>query len=241
MRRLFGLSDVLALPVRASPWQRAANDRRGAHMFTRRTFIAGLSAGLAAPGVVSAKPTKGEKPFKLEKQFRPKIVQVRPEFEPGTIHVELARHFLYFVLEPEKAIRYGVAIGEEGRNFKGSAVVGRKAEWPSWTPTANMIRREPQVYAKWAGGLAGGPDNPLGARALYLGSSLYRIHGTNEPYTIGQNVSSGCIRMMNQDVEHLYERTPIGTKVIVIGPGNKQGQVVLEDRGTDFLRSLFGG
>ncbi len=191
-------------------------------MFTRRTFIAGLSAGLAAPGVVSAKPTKGEKPFKLEKQFRPKIVQVRPEFEPGTIHVELARHFLYFVLEPEKAIRYGVAIGEEGRNFKGSAVVGRKAEWPSWTPTANMIRREPQVYAKWAGGLAGGPDNPLGARALYLyrggKDTRYRIHGTPQPWTIGRSVSSGCIRLTNDAIVDLYERAPVGTRVTVHAP-----------------------
>ncbi|RYH09063.1 L,D-transpeptidase [Tropicimonas sp. IMCC6043] len=188
-------------------------------MISRRAFFAGLSTGLAAPGLARA-ATGSE--FRLDKQFQPKIVKVRPQFQPGTIHVELGRYFLYFILEPERAIRYGVAIGEEGRNLKGSATVGRKAEWPSWTPTANMIRREPQVYAKWAGGLPGGPENPLGARALYLyrggRDTRYRIHGTPQPWTIGSSVSSGCIRLTNEAVIDLYPRVPVGTKVTIHYP-----------------------
>ena len=190
-------------------------------MISRRIFLTTAAAGLATPGLAIAQQRK-KKEFKLEKQFKPKLVKVRPEFEPGTIHVELGRYFLYYVVEPERAIRYGVAIGEEGRNLRGSAVVGRKAEWPSWTPTANMIRREPEVYSKWAGGLPGGPENPLGARALYLyrggSDTRYRIHGTPQPWTIGRSVSSGCIRMTNGAVVDLYERVAIGTTVTIHYP-----------------------
>jgi lipoprotein-anchoring transpeptidase ErfK/SrfK len=185
-------------------------------MFPRRTFIATALAGLAAPQVLSA--ADGDA-FKIDKKFLPKVVKVRSQFVPGTIHVELNRHYIYYILEPERAIRYGVAIGEEGRNLSGSAYVGRKAEWPSWTPTANMIRREPEVYAKWAGGLPGGPDNPLGARALYLyrngRDTRYRIHGTPQPWTIGRSVSSGCIRMTNEAVVDLYARVATGTTVTI--------------------------
>lgn len=185
-------------------------------MSTRRTFVATALAGLAVPNVLDA---AGKKEFKLEKKFLPRVVKVRPQFVPGTIHVELNRHLIYLILEPERAIRYGVAIGEEGRNLSGSAYVGRKAEWPSWTPTANMIRREPEVYAKWAGGLPGGPDNPLGARALYLyrngRDTRFRIHGTPQPWTIGRSVSSGCIRLTNEAVVDLYSRVAVGTVVTI--------------------------
>ncbi|NDR58015.1 L,D-transpeptidase [Aliiruegeria sabulilitoris] len=188
-------------------------------MISRRVFLATATAGLAAPGLALAKQ---KKEFKLDKQFEPKLVKVRPEFAPGTIHIELGRYYLYYIAAPEQAIRYGVAIGEEGRNLRGSAVVGRKAEWPSWTPTANMIRREPQVYAKWAGGLPGGPENPLGARAMYLyrggRDTRYRIHGTPQPWTIGRSVSSGCIRLTNEAVVDLYERVAIGTRVTIHYP-----------------------
>ncbi|MDV7144366.1 L,D-transpeptidase [Tropicimonas sp. TH_r6] len=179
---------------------------------TRRVFLGTGAAGIAAPALAA-----GEKKFKLEKIYRPKVVKVHPQFAPGSIHIEMRYFFLYYILEPEKAIRYGVALGEEGRNLSGSAVVGRKEEWPSWTPTANMIRREPEVYKKWAGGLPGGPDNPLGARALYLyrggRDTRYRIHGTPQPWTIGRGVSSGCIRLTNEAIVDLYNRVPIGTRV----------------------------
>jgi lipoprotein-anchoring transpeptidase ErfK/SrfK len=140
--------------------------------------------------------------------------------KPGTIVVDADARFLYLVQEGGKALRYGVGVGKEGLEFKGSATVQRKAQWPRWTPTPDMIRREPERNKRWASGMAGGTDNPLGARALYLfkdgRDTLYRIHGTNEPETIGEAVSSGCIRMMNQDVIDLYGRVPTGAKVIVL-------------------------
>ena len=137
-------------------------------------------------------------------------------YRPGTIVVMIGERHLYFVQPGGTAMRYTVGVGrEEALNFRGSAVIGRKAEWPHWTPTADMIRRMP-IYAHYTAGLPGGIDNPLGARALYLGSSMYRIHGASEPSSIGQNVSSGCIRMMNEDVIDLYDRVPVATNVIVI-------------------------
>ena len=135
--------------------------------------------------------------------------------KPGTIVVDTKAKFLYFVQPDGKAIRYGVAVGDEAFGWTGEAVIQRKAEWPHWTPPAEMMKRWPHVRPT-----AGGPDNPLGARALYLYSggrdTLYRIHGTNEPEKIGRAVSSGCIRMRNIDVIDLYNRVPSGTKVIVM-------------------------
>ncbi|MFG1300590.1 L,D-transpeptidase [Xanthobacter sp. V3C-3] len=139
---------------------------------------------------------------------------------PGTLVVDPKNRFLYLVQENGKALRYGVGVGREGLEFSGKADVGYKREWPGWRPTDAMIAREPARYRPWAGGMAGGADNPLGARALYLfkdgKDTLYRIHGTNEPWTIGEAVSSGCIRMMNQDVIDLYRRVPDGAKVVVL-------------------------
>jgi lipoprotein-anchoring transpeptidase ErfK/SrfK len=131
---------------------------------------------------------------------------------PGTIIVDTEHKFLYFVEPGNRALRYGIGVGRPGFGWSGVKSVTRKAEWPDWTPPAEMLKRRPDLPTH----MVGGPANPLGARALYLGSSLYRIHGTNEPTTIGTNVSSGCIRMMNQDVIDLYERVKVGTKVIVI-------------------------
>ena len=140
--------------------------------------------------------------------------------QPGTVVVDTNARFIYLVQEGGKALRYGVGVGKEGLEFKGTATVERKAQWPRWTPTPDMIKREPERYRKWARGMEGGTGNPLGARALYLfknnKDTLYRIHGTNEPETIGQAVSSGCIRMMNQDVIDLYSRVPTGAKVVVL-------------------------
>ncbi len=131
---------------------------------------------------------------------------------PGTIVVDTRGKHLYLVQGGGRAIRYGIGVGRPGFTWAGVKSITRKAEWPDWTPPPEMLKRRPDLPKH----MVGGPENPLGARALYLGSSLYRIHGTNEPYTIGQNVSSGCIRMMNGDVEDLYDRVRVGTKVVVL-------------------------
>ncbi|HWW46388.1 MAG TPA: L,D-transpeptidase [Xanthobacteraceae bacterium] len=148
------------------------------------------------------------------------LVDYPTRHAPGTLVVDPHQRFLYLVQEGGKALRYGVGVGKAGLEFSGTAVVNHKRKWPNWTPTPNMIAREPDRYAKWASGMKGGESNPLGARALYLfkdgKDTLYRIHGTNEPATIGEAVSSGCIRMMNQDVIDLYNRIPNGSKVVVL-------------------------
>ncbi|MEN3931612.1 L,D-transpeptidase [Microvirga sp. W0021] len=141
----------------------------------------------------------------------------------GTIIVDPRARFLYLVMGEGKAMRYGIGVAKAGLAFEGRAYVGRKATWPSWTPTAAMIKREPKRYGPYAGGLKGGIANPLGARALYLykggSDTLYRIHGTNEPWSIGERVSSGCIRLFNQDILDLFSRVPTGTRVVVLGAG----------------------
>lgn len=138
---------------------------------------------------------------------------------PGTIVVDPHARVLYYIQEGGRAIRYGIAVGREGYGFSGNAYVGRKREWPNWTPTRNMIRREPEIYGPLAGGMEGGLDNPLGARALYLyrggRDTMYRIHGTNNASTIGRATSAGCIRLFNQDILDLFERVPVGTPVHV--------------------------
>ncbi len=133
-------------------------------------------------------------------------------YRPGTIVVNTEERRMYLVLEGRKAIKYGVGVGRPGFSWGGTKNVTRKAEWPSWTPPAQMLKRRPDLPRF----MPGGPENPMGARALYLGSSLYRIHGSNEPETIGQAVSSGCIRMLNDDVVDLYERVKVGTRVVVL-------------------------
>jgi lipoprotein-anchoring transpeptidase ErfK/SrfK len=130
----------------------------------------------------------------------------------GTIVISTVERRMYYVLGDGKAIRYGVGVGRPGFDWSGSKTITRKAEWPDWRPPAQMLKRRPDLPTF----MPGGPDNPLGARALYLGSSLYRIHGSNEPETIGQAVSSGCIRMLNDDVVDLYERVRVGTRVVVL-------------------------
>ena len=139
----------------------------------------------------------------------------------GTIVVDPGQRFAYLVQEGGRAIRYGVGVGrDEAFNFHGVATIARKAEWPRWVPTPSMIKREPKRYGPYAGGMAGGADNPLGPRALYLYAggqdTYYRLHGTVEPWTIGTMVSSGCVRLINQDIIDLYRRVPIGTRVVVL-------------------------
>lgn len=185
-------------------------------MLKRRQFL----TAAAATAVAAPLPAFAAGNFVLPEIYRPQIVKARAELPAGELIVESERHFIYWLLGNGQAIRYGVGVGEAGREFKGEAVIARKAEWPRWTPTQNMIRREPEKYKKWAGGMEGGPDNPLGARALYLyqggRDTLYRIHGTPYPSTVGRSVSSGCIRMLNAHVEDLYQRVPVGTKVTVV-------------------------
>lgn len=197
----------------------------------RRHFLVGLSTfGLAGCNFATfADPELTQRDVKFlaatpKIEPEPNFLRYRiddPTGEvPGTIVVDSKQNFLYFVMPDHKAIRYGVATGSEAAGWSGVTTVGQKQEWPHWTPPADMLERWPHLRpTAAAGGLPGGPDNPLGARALYLytnlGDTLYRIHGTNEPETIGQRVSSGCIRMRNIDVIDLYNRTKVGTKVIV--------------------------
>jgi lipoprotein-anchoring transpeptidase ErfK/SrfK len=154
-------------------------------------------------------------------------VEFQTDEAPGTIIIDPRRHFLYFVEGGGQAIRYGVGVGRTGFGWSGVARVHNKQAWPDWYPPREMIERQPEIYAKMSQlqsgiGMPGGTGNPLGARALYLWQgnhdTLFRIHGTVEPWTIGRNVSSGCIRMINQDVIDLYERAPVGAKVVVLSP-----------------------
>ncbi len=155
---------------------------------------------------------------KVPKKFRRKAVRFNAGFAPGTIIIDTRRKFLYLVQPGGRALRYGIGVGRQGFSWSGSAVIKRKAKWPTWTPPAAMVERD-EFAAEWAGGMPGGPRNPLGARALYLFQgnvdTLYRIHGTFVPSSIGKAVSSGCIRMINADVADLYERVPIGIRVVV--------------------------
>jgi lipoprotein-anchoring transpeptidase ErfK/SrfK len=159
--------------------------------------------------------------FELEMDFQRYEVDDPTGEKPGTIVVDTSTKHLYYVLPNKRAVRYGVATGAEAYGWKGTATIRNKAEWPHWTPPADMVQRWPHLRpTAAAGGLNGGPDNPLGARALYLydpqgRDTLYRIHGTNEPETIGRDASSGCIRMRNVDVIDLYTRVAMNTKVIV--------------------------
>ncbi len=154
-------------------------------------------------------------PVEMQRAVDPMYMRAEVEYRgaeaPGTIVVDTPSKFLYLVHAHGRATRYGIGVGRPGFEWSGVKSVSRKAEWPDWTPPQQMLARRPDLPRH----MEGGPANPLGARALYLGSSLYRIHGTNEPHTIGQNVSSGCIRMMNDDVVDLYNRVPIGARVVV--------------------------
>jgi lipoprotein-anchoring transpeptidase ErfK/SrfK len=148
----------------------------------------------------------------VPERLRRAVVAFRTSEAPGTIVIDSANTVLYYVIGQGRAIRYGVGVGREGFTWSGVLTVSRKAEWPDWYPPAEMIARQPYLPRF----VAGGPGNPLGARAMYLGASAYRIHGTNDPSTIGKFVSSGCIRLTNEDVADLFERVEIGTKVVVL-------------------------
>jgi lipoprotein-anchoring transpeptidase ErfK/SrfK len=221
--------------------------------FRKFAWLAAVLCGLCAASVAEAQQPglarkHGDPAINVHRQippaFKRRVVRLTTNEKPGTIIIDTNNKFLYLVESGNRAIRYGVGVGREGFGWSGVVKVGRKQEWPDWTPPPEMRRREAAKGHILPVHQKGGEDNPLGARAMYLfkkgGDSGFRIHGTNQPWSIGLNLSSGCIRMMNKDVTDLYERVPVGTKVIVIGPGNRQGNVSYEDRGLDFFRTLFG-
>jgi lipoprotein-anchoring transpeptidase ErfK/SrfK len=150
--------------------------------------------------------------YAVDPEFEQQEVNYRGPEAPGTIVIDTPKHFLYLVQPNGKAMRYGIGVGRPGFTWSGMHTVTAKKEWPDWVPPPEMLQRQPHLPHF----MAGGPNNPLGARAMYLGSTLYRIHGSNEPWTIGQNVSSGCIRMRNVDIIDLYSRVKVGSKVIVL-------------------------
>ena len=172
----------------------------------------GIFRAILGPGSPPATMHQRE----IDPAFLPAQVDYPTAESPGTVVIDTRRRYLYLVLDGGKAQRYGVGVGREGFGWSGTAKVGRKAEWPRWTPPAEMRIRQPYLPVS----MEGGPDNPLGARAMYLHQggrdTLYRIHGSNEPWTIGQAVSSGCFRMRNEDVIELYARVPVGARVVVI-------------------------
>ncbi|RED30323.1 lipoprotein-anchoring transpeptidase ErfK/SrfK [Rhodopseudomonas thermotolerans] len=156
--------------------------------------------------------TEADEDAQLPDRLRRTVVSYPTDQPAGTIVIDTANTYLYYVLGGNRAIRYGVGVGREGFTWSGVQTITRKAEWPDWRPPAEMIARQPYLPRF----MAGGPGNPLGARAMYLGSTAYRIHGTNDPSTIGKFVSSGCIRLTNEDVEDLFGRVGVGTRVVVL-------------------------
>jgi lipoprotein-anchoring transpeptidase ErfK/SrfK len=225
-----GTGAALAAPLSPSPEnpdpRRPAVDARGRYAAAAQPglgggFIEMLFGGrsMSPPDPYAARGARGEPPewaearrAEADPRYRRQVIAYEGGEKPGTIIIDTPRRFLYLVQEGGRAVRYGIGVGRPGFTWAGVKEVSAKREWPDWTPPAEMLRRRPDLPHH----MAGGPENPLGARALYLGSSLYRIHGSNEPWTIGTAVSSGCIRMRNEDVVDLYERVQIGTKVVVI-------------------------
>jgi lipoprotein-anchoring transpeptidase ErfK/SrfK len=176
-------------------------------------------------GAIAALPPEERpdvQPRELPANLRRQVADFPTKEATGTIIIDTANTYLYYVLGHGKAIRYGIGVGREGFTWSGVERISKMAEWPDWYPPSEMIDRQPYLPRMMAGGLS----NPLGARALYLGSTVYRIHGTNQPSTIGQFVSSGCIRMLNEDVEDLYSRVTVGTRVVVLpGPSGKSASI----------------
>ncbi len=184
---------------------------------------AGAAAGPAPGGSVAGLPPEDQpevgEPKELPARFQRQVVDYPTKEPAGTLVIDTPNTYLYLVLGDGKAMRYGIGVGREGFTWAGAERVSRMAEWPDWHPPTEMIERQPYLPRF----MAGGDGNPLGARALYLGKTLYRIHGTNQPSTIGSFVSSGCIRLTNRDIEDLYSRVQVGTRVVVL-PGNKTSE-----------------
>jgi lipoprotein-anchoring transpeptidase ErfK/SrfK len=200
---------------------------------SRRGFMIGLplflaacsSSGTSYVNAYSARPSErfplpAMNTAAIKPHLRRQEVAYETSQAKGTIVVNTPEKYLYYVLGDGRAVRYGVGVGRAGLALRGNAYIGRKAEWPAWTPTPTMLARDPQIMRPYASGMAGGLNNPLGARALYLyrngNDTMFRIHGTNQPESIGQAMSSGCIRMLNHDVIDLYDRARSGARVVVI-------------------------
>jgi len=206
-------------------------------MLSRRRFLVSTTiASLAAPAILRAAtddplavtvtpdtvlvqddivlPPVNDGNFAIPERYHARIVPVQPGLVPNDIHIVSRSYHLYFILPGDRAIRYGVAVGQEGLGWSGRAMIGRKVEWPNWTPTRDMIARSPERYEQYRDGMPGGPNNPLGARALYFYQgevdTAIRVHGTIVPSSIGSSVSNGCFRMYNSHVIDLYLRVPLG-------------------------------
>ena len=229
-------------------------------MITRRSILFGLGAACATalPGAANAElvfntmsrqweDVDPKRRLYMRKnppaKFNRRSVFISTKEQPGTIIIDSDSKFLYYVESANRATRYGIGVGREGFGWGGTVQIKRKEEWPTWTPPAEMRARERANGHILPVSMKGGVDNPLGARAMYLfkggRDTMYRIHGTNQPWSIGLNLSSGCLRMMNKDVEHLYAKAGIGTKVIVVGPGDSASRY-LSTPGNP-LSAIFGG
>ena len=189
------------------------------HLIWTLLAAGGLALSATQSQAQLRQPDVGDQPgliaddsVELDPEYRKTAVLYRTTEAPGTIIIQTAERHLYLIQGNGRALRYGIGVGREGFTWQGLVNITRKAEWPDWTPPPEMIARQPYLPRF----MAGGPGNPLGARAMYLGGTVYRIHGTNQPSTIGTHVSSGCIRLTNQDVTDLYSRVNVGTKVIVL-------------------------
>lgn len=234
-------------------------------MITRRSFLTSLAAASAVgtgvvsvPGLAKAEMVYNTAERRWEEvdlrrrqgmrgipaKFKRRSVMISTKEAPGTIIIDSDNKFLYHITGKNSATRYGIGVGREGFGWGGLVSIGVKKEWPTWTPPAEMRARERANGRILPASMPGGPENPLGARAMYLykggRDTIYRIHGTNQPWSIGLNLSSGCFRMMNKDVEHLYSKVDIGTKVIVVGPGEKSARYLTEG-GLGALTAIFGG
>ncbi|MDT8857373.1 L,D-transpeptidase [Paracoccaceae bacterium Fryx2] len=188
---------------------------------TRRQFVTtGLAALAATPLVGRPLAAAAPEGWVLPEEHLPRIVRLGTRLDPFELHVDPNSFALYWTLEGDKAIRFAVGVGRGDLYLPGVFHVGAKKEWPSWTPTREMIARDPGHYAKYADGMPGGPTNPLGARAIYLfdevrGDTFLRIHGTPEPWTVGSAVSNGCVRLVNEHVSALYDMVPLGARVVL--------------------------
>jgi len=214
---------VVISPDLSAPWVMQLGTKPGQKLVQRKPgygsrMLSGLQRkpggffGGAAPAPAPATEVHPQ----VDPMYLPREVDYVSDEKPGTIIIDSPAKFLYLIQPNGKARRYGVGVGQEGMAWSGVEKITMKREWPEWRPPAEMIERERAKGNNLPDRMDGGPANPLGSRAMYLGSTLYRIHGTNAPWTIGTNVSSGCIRLRNEDVVDLYERVPVGTKVIVM-------------------------